>query len=246
MTSADIPLPQPSPALQGGYCKVADGAARARRSRGVARQQRGEARPAYDAGRALLVDPRLQRDERELLTAFRARLGEQLRPQPRPIGECAQHQVRRMRKLVDRSQLRPAQLLDGMRPQSEQQARLIDALSAQCPCAMQNRVRQHVAFAVVGTAQGVDGVLRRALIQREAKQRARKFSQEVQRVWGSGEQGAHRPLWKPETVASVACRGAKECKEQSVELLNVLEMIEASLSVGHRGAFFEGFCHIWS
>ena len=58
----------------------------------------------------------------------------------------------------------------------------------------------------------------------------------IERVLVGGEQRAPRAVRKSQAIEAVARRRLQKGKEQSVELLNVLEVIETLLPIGHRGA----------
>src|SRR5690554_281750 len=124
MTNASIRYPPERGVLRmGGYCTDATRSGRELRE--------SPARP-------LLLEPGLQRDQRELLPRFRPRLPEQLEPEPVALRKCAEHEIGLARERRQIAERHSAQPLHRARRKSHQEPGLIGALPAERPRALQD------------------------------------------------------------------------------------------------------------
>src|SRR6185369_6816327 len=153
-TSASMTARQAGPAPVARYCKGMASLARAPRTvtSAIAERATPEARSvlgARDATRRPVArQTGLERDQCELLARLWARVSQELGPEPVAARERALDELPALRDVLEIAELHCAQALNRPRLQREKEPCVIDALSAQRPCAMHDRETQRVACVV--------------------------------------------------------------------------------------------------
>ena len=180
---------------------------------------------------------RLQRDQRELLTHLGAGIGQELAPEPIATRERAVHELAPVRDLLQIAELHRAQALNRSGLEREQQSRLLDALSAQCPGAVQDRETQRVPRRVVAAPERIANQ-RRALVELQVEQSARKLGHRCEPVAARAAQYRSRELWQAEAFGVGPGADLEVREEQPVELVDELKLVEARWRRRHRGALF--------